>query len=249
MTVHAVMPVPLVSTPLWSHEDVDFYQSWLRTLSDTEFDELLDVADEFYGIHRALAQDGLTILTELLRDQPDDTLQRWQHYPAGDVEDAVSGAMYYYHAHDQAERPADEHGHFHLFVRPESSSAFSHVVGVSLDALGRVRTAFTTNRWVTDELMRPADEVLALLANRFVIDRARPSWLVSRWLMSVPRLIWPQVERLLHKRDEALAWTGASTLPEVVAEDRFRQVLSEESVDLLAVLSVVQREAQSRYQV
>lgn len=233
----------------WSAEHVAIYQSWLRTLPDTAFEDLLDAADEFYAIHRALAQDNLTILDELLRDQADLTLLRWQHYPEGDVEDTDTGAMYYYHAHDQAERPAEEHGHFHLFVRPASSAGFSHVIGVSLDAQGQVRTAFTTNRWVTDEEMRPAGVVLSLLPDRFVIDRARPSWLVSRWLMMVPRLIWPQIVQLLQDRDAALSWSGAATLPESVLEDRALQVLSEERIDLIAVLSLIQQEAQSRYQV
>lgn len=227
---------------------VDVYSAWLKSLPETDFEELLEVADEFYRLQHALALDGLTILTELLRDESDAPLVRWQHYPEGDVEDPVTGAMYYYHAHAPAERPEEEHGHFHLFVRPDTSSSFSHVVGLSLDALGRVRTAFTTNRWVTDELMRPADEVLAMVPERFVIERARPSWLLSRWLMAVPRLIWPQLVRLLRDRDAALAWSGVAALPEAVGEDRDLQVLSEQEVDLMTVLSLIQQEAESRYQ-
>lgn len=245
------MPVSAETTEVvsaWSAAEVAFYELWLRALPDPDFESLLDAADEFYAIHRALAQDGLTILTELLRDEPDVPLRRWQHYPENDVTDSVTGAMFYYHAHDQSERPPEEHGHFHLFVRPASSEGFAHVVGVSMDAQGQVRTAFTTNRWVTDEAIRPAAEVLALLPDRFVIDRARPSWLISRWLMVVPRLIWPQIVRLLQNRDTALAWGGETELPASVSEDRSRQVLSEEAVDLMAVLSLVQQEARSRYQ-
>lgn len=226
----------------------EVYSAWLKSLPETDFEELLEVADEFYRLQHALAQDGLTILTELLRDESDAPLVRWQHYPEGDVEDPVTGAMYYYHAHDPVERPEEEHGHFHLFVRPSSSSGFSHVVGLSLDALGRIRTAFTTNRWVTDECIRPADEVLAMVPEGFVIDRARPSWLLSRWLMAVPRLIWPQLVRLLRDRDAELAWSGDSPLSEDVSEDRALQVLSEEGVDLMTVLSLIQQEAISRYQ-
>jgi hypothetical protein len=66
--------------------------------------------------------------------------------------------------------------------------------------------------------------------------------------MVLPRLIWPQVVRLLQNRDTALGWTGEAALPEAVAEDRAIQVLSEEPVDMLAVLSLIQQEAQSRYQ-
>lgn len=248
MVVNVETTVRGEAIPPWPAQLVAIYQPWLCALPDTDFEELLDAADEFYVIHRALAQDGLTILDELLRDQTDVTLLRWQHYPEGDVEDPDTGAMYYYHAHDQSERPVEEHGHFHLFVRPESSAGFSHVVGVSLDAQGQVRTAFTTNRWVTDEEIRPASEVLSLLPDRFVIDRVRPSWLVSRWLMMVPRLIWPQIVQLLQDRDAALSWSGEAGLSATVAEDRSLQVLSEERIDLIAVLSLIQQEAQSRYQ-
>lgn len=229
-------------------EDEPLYLAWLRGLSDDDFDDLLDAADEFFSIHRSLAHDELTILSELLRDQPDWNLIRWQHYPQDDVEDPTSGALFYYHAHDRSERPADEHGHFHLFVRPHPDDEFSHFVALSLNAQGEVRSAFTTNRWVTDEQIRPAQVVLDWLPEHFVIDRARPSWLISRWLMRVPQLIWPQIVRLLQARDRALGWSGEQALPDTVAEDRTRQVLSEMPINLFNLLMLIQTEGQRRYQ-
>jgi hypothetical protein len=50
-----------------------------------------------------------------------DPVYEWRHYPAGDVYDATSHAQYFYHAHAAGERRplegADEHGHFHTFLR------------------------------------------------------------------------------------------------------------------------------------
>jgi hypothetical protein len=63
---------------------------------------------------RALANGG--VLGEALG--AGDGFQDWEHYPAGDVYDPTTHAQYYYHAHPAGERPADEHGHFHAFLRP-----------------------------------------------------------------------------------------------------------------------------------
>ncbi|MHB9020573.1 MAG: DUF6969 family protein [Halothiobacillus sp.] len=225
------------------------YRDWLQGLSDDAFDEVLASADEFFAINRALVNDQQTILSELLRDASEASLSRWQHYPADDAADPESGAMFYYHAHDAGERPDGEHGHFHLFIRPGPGAEFSHFVALSMDAQGGIRSIFTTNRWVTDEQFRPAQALIDLLPDAFVIDRARPSWLVSRWLMMVTRLIQPQISRVLLARDHALTWSGVHALDEQSGEDRARHVLSEEPVDILGVLSVIQSVGQKRYQV
>lgn len=225
----------------------DPYFVWLRALSDDAFDELLSCADEFYTINRALSLDDQTILTELLRDELPPALVRWQHYPIDDVSDPSSGAMFYYHAHDSTDRLNDEHGHFHLFIRPDEAAMFSHFVALSLDARGGIRSVFTTNRWVTDEQMRPAKELIELLPEAFVIDRSRPSWLVSRWLMMVVRLLVPQIQQALWLRDSALHGDGTQEMPEARQEDRARSVLSEVPIHLIDVLQKIQREGLLRY--
>lgn len=226
---------------------LDDYRDWLTQLPEQDFEEIIRVAQEFFDMNRALINDQQTILGELLRDEPDSPVLRWQHYPADDVQDLDTGAMYYYHAHAAGERPQDEHGHFHLFIRPEPSTDFSHFVGVSVDARGAVRSLFTTNRWVTDEHLRSANELVSMLPEAFVVNRARPSWLISRWLMLLVRLCEPHIQRLLFARDEFLGWAGDTDLPVEVAEDRSKQVLSEEFIDIYAVLTVVQQMGLQRY--
>ena len=46
-----------------------------------------------------------------------DPVEAWRHYPDGDVFDAATHAQYFYHLHPPGERGADEHGHFHTFLR------------------------------------------------------------------------------------------------------------------------------------
>lgn len=226
---------------------LDDYRDWLVQLPEPDFDEFVSGAQEFFDMNRALINDQQTILGELLRDEPGSSVLRWQHYPAEDVRDPDSGAMYYYHAHADGERPEDEHGHFHLFIRPEPSADFSHFVAVSVDARGAVRSLFTTNRWVTDEQFRSASDLISMLPDAFVVNRSRPSWLVSRWLMLLVRLCEPHIRRLLIARDEFLDWTGDGELPAVLAEDRSKQVLSEEFIDIYAILTLVQQVGQRRY--
>jgi hypothetical protein len=43
----------------------------------------------------------------------------WRHYPADEVYDPHTHAQYFYHAHPAPRRPAEEHGHFHLFLRAD----------------------------------------------------------------------------------------------------------------------------------
>jgi hypothetical protein len=233
-----------MNSTLSSMED---YLAWMNQLSEPDFDELVSVAQEFFDINRSLSNDQQTILDELLRHEVDSPVIRWQHYPADDAQDPDTGAMYYYHAHADNERPQDEHGHFHLFIRPEPGAQFSHVVGVSINARGALRSLFTTNRWVTDEYIRPSVDLVSMLPDAFVINRARPSWLVSRWLMMLVRLCQPQIRRLLIARDESLSWTGDSELPVDVAEDRSKNVLSEEFIDIYALLTLVQQVGLQRY--
>ncbi|HUN00281.1 MAG TPA: hypothetical protein PLI96_07340 [Halothiobacillus sp.] len=225
----------------------DLHCDWLTALSDDAFDAVLSCADEFFAINRALIHDHQTILTELLRDESAPVPRRWQHYPMDDVCDPSSGAMFYYHAHDSTDRPDEEHGHFHLFIRPDIDAAFSHFVALSLDARGGIRSVFTTNRWVTDEHLRPANGLIDLLPEAFVIERSRPSWLVSRWLMMVVRLLMPQIQQALWLRDSALNWDGLQALPDALLEDRARHILSEVPISMMDVLQQIQRVGLLRY--
>ena len=197
----------------------------------------LAALDEWQSIQSALLADRQTILTELFRDHADNGFDYWSHFPQDDARDPVSGARFYYHAHDPSEWSLEEHGHFHLFIGEPDEPGFSHVIGISMDAKGQPRRLFTTNGWVTGETMRPAQEVLSRLPQGFEINRARPSWLVGRWLTALVALVMPQVRDLLIARDQALGETNGTWPDPAALEDRERHVLSECPLDMPTVLA------------
>ena len=201
------------------------------------FEAGLAALDEWQSIQSALEADRQTVLTELFRDHVGDGFDCWAHVPEDDARDPVSGARFYYHAHDPAQWALEEHGHFHLFVGEPDGPGFSHLVGISMDAQGQPRRLFTTNAWVTGEVMRPAQELLSGLPQAFEINRARPSWLVGRWLTSLLALVMPEVRELLLERDRLVGGVDGQWPDPALLEDRERHVLSECSLDMRRVLA------------
>lgn len=193
--------------------------------------------DEWVGIQQALASDNQSVLTELFRDHRDEGFDYWAHFPADDAQDANSGARFYYHAHDPSEWTHDEHGHFHLFIPSEGEAGFAHVAALSMTAQGGLSRVFTTNAWVTGESMLPAEQLIERLPGAFEINRARPSWLVGRWLTAAVALLMPVIAPLLQSRDERLVGPGEEWPNPAVSTDRDRHILSEQAVDMRAVIA------------
>ena len=171
-----------------------------------------DAAQTIEECERVLANAGDNVVSELLRNSS--AFYEWDHYPQGDVFDPIHHSQYYYHAHPQEERP-DEHGHFHLFLRPGGmpagvlpapvpdyapspvpEDALSHLIAIAMSRAGEPVKLFTTNRWVTAETWYRAADVIAML-DRFRIDHARPSWPVNMWVSAMLQLFRPQIEHLL----------------------------------------------------
>jgi hypothetical protein len=223
------------------------YSHWLTNLDEWSFDQLATAAESVALIHQALANDELSIVSEWLRDKADKPIQAWAHYPEDDCRDPETGAMVYYHAHDPAEWDRDEHGHFHLFVRPAPEQAFTHVAALSMSAYGMPVALFATNGWVTDEQMLPAEEVLRLLDEGcWQINRARPSWQVLQWLDALLTLSRPYIEELLLKRDQLVGWTQQGQSSTGILDDRDTHILSELPLDWPGILESVQSEARMR---
>jgi hypothetical protein len=70
---------------------------------------------------RSLAAAGASVVSEALGSAED--FYEWRHYPPADAYDPKTHAQYYYHAHPPGERAANEHGHFHAFLRPRGMPA------------------------------------------------------------------------------------------------------------------------------
>lgn len=173
-----------------------------------------------------LAKSQRSVVTATLAGA--DAVAAWQHYPAGDAFDPASGAQHYYHCHPPQAGDA-EHGHFHLFLRPDGAQGpIHHLIALGMDAHGRLRRLFAVNRWVTGDDWRDAETLIALVP-RFDVQLAVPDFLVNRWLTAVVALYADDIAELLRARDAALAARGGA--PELL-EDRGLEVLSERAVDL-----------------
>jgi uncharacterized protein DUF6969 len=222
--------------------------------------ELMAVAGaELATVERAFARQETSVVGRLLRDEG--TFFEWDHFPAGDIYDPVSGAQYFYHAHGSApktvgaegkfhnlmppahsgaQRHASEHGHFHTFLRPAGSDIPCHVVAIAMDYHGRPNRLFTVNRWVTEEGWADAPHLIGIL-ERFAIDLPRPSRWVNRWLAALLRLFRPQIEDLLRQRDQTIA-VWARRHPGIDPYGaRELEILSQLDISLAAQIDAVAR--------
>ena len=217
--------------------DLDFSQ-----LGREDLEAMAAAGDEILEVHRVLAKTGDNVVGELLKGH--DTFYEWDHYPPGDVYDRETHSQFYYHAHPVEERFANEHGHFHTFLRPggmppgvkpapvadfempdDPDDALSHLIAIAMDKQGLPIRLFTVNRWVTGEVWHKAADVCALV-ERFKIDHAQPSWPVNRWLTAMIRLFRPQIVALVRARDLRVAEWEARHPKRNVFEDRDLEVTS-----------------------
>ncbi len=120
-----------------------------------------------------------------------------------------------------------------------NNDKLSHLVAIAMGRNGAPVRLFTTNRWVTGETWYTAADVCAML-DRFVIDLARPSWPLNRWLSAMFRLFSPQMAALLHARDSAIMnWRRRHRGKVHVFEDRRLEVASTIEIDIAEQLRLI----------
>lgn len=156
----------------------------------------------------------------------------WSPYPQDGCVDRRHGAYFFYHAHDAASRPANEHGHFHVFAPGRDAAV--HLVGLSIDAFGQPTRLFTTNQWVTDGPWRDAAAMRPLLQG-FSLRTAGRLAPLARWVQAAVHLWSPLIDELLVERDRTLAdYARQHGLTEPAARQRRAlHVLSQRPVSLL----------------
>jgi hypothetical protein len=212
---------------------------------------MAEAGQKLIGTARILAKTGDSVIDEVTRDCG--PLHPYAHYPEGDVVDRESGAQFFFHMHPVAplakeSGAAGMNGHFHCFVpapgwgspgdppRLRRGSGMSHLIAVEVDRQSLPVRLFTTNRWVTDETWVEAPTA-ARLADRFVIELARPSLSVSIWLSSLVRLFQPQIAALLAARDAAIAALSRLNPHSDPFEDRALEVPSAMAVSVEAQMA------------
>lgn len=176
----------------------------------------------------------------------DEETRLWTHYPENDVVNGDLACRYFYHCHPQEEREFGEHGHFHIFFgksgmartavplvpAPKSTvkrADVVHIAALSVDTNGLPVRWFTVNRWVTDEWLFPAQDIISLLP-KFNLAGSNGDPLVNDWITAMVQLSQPQIEELLTQRDAELALRDPS------GEDRAAEILSLAAIDLEALL-------------
>lgn len=228
----------------------------LTGLPEAQLEAMHDAAATVLECERKLGQAGSSVVAEVLRDQGDFLI--WERYPKGDLFDLKNHSHYFYHAHTPEEMADGENGHFHLFVRPADitpdiepwrlpgavipenpADRFAHIGAISVDNYGRLIRIFTTNRWVTDETLYRAEDVIPLL-DHFSIQLNHPSRALNQWLTSLTALYRPQLEALLRTRDATLdAWANEHPNSKVL-EDRALQNTSEVFVDTFKQIEAIE---------
>ncbi len=231
-------------------EPVDF-----GALPASELEAMLAAGERVVESERVLKTTSDNVVGELLRDSG--TFYEWNHYPDGDVYDPVSHSQYYYHSHPKDQR-SDEHGHFHVFLRPKGmppgiepaplddyeppegdNDALCHLIAISCDQGGAPMKLFTTNRWVTGEVWYGAADVSRML-NYFLIDHVRPSWAVNLWVSGMVTLFRPQIRALITHRDSVVAAWAEDREGENVFEDRDLEVTNEITISVSDQIAAAQ---------
>ncbi len=217
-------------------------------------ERIAEAAAEVVNCIRVLEKSGSNLVTEVLDGGE---FIEFEHYPRDDVYDPQTHAQYYFHAHPRARGAWNDYGHFHTFLRPKgvsqsvrpgvspgtpgadaASDSVFHLIAISMNQQGRPVRLFTTNRWVTAETWCAAPDIIAML-DRFVVDLAKPSWPLNRWISAMITLYRDDIERLILERDVRIAQWSAAHPDRDVFEDRALEVPSAMAIDVDTHLALI----------
>lgn len=161
-------------------------------------------------------------------------VEQEKRYPEHGLAFAHQGVRAFYHCHDTAAAPANEHGHFHIFLSPDdvqaTASDWVHLAGLTMDHLGQPLRWFTVNRWVSGGPWRAAPQLVTLMAQ---ISTTTGLLLVEEWLLAMLKVYHQELEQLLNARDQSLTQLMATANAQAVLEDRRYYDLSACAIDLL----------------
>ena len=157
----------------------------------------------------------------MVRVVPETGAEFWKHYPDKDARSATSKARWYYHVHAAGDRDPEEHGHFHLFLHrtqmakdaeiivmpPQGEDAkahVTHIIALSIAHSGIPRAWFATNRFVTNEFLYSANDMIGHL-DHYNVDDTKEDNLVNRFVTAMVALYRDEIADLLRQRDAAQA--------------------------------------------
>lgn len=191
-----------------------------QTLSNHEIDTLILSGQRVVKLQRQMLRSNNNLFREIADGFT--LTKKFEHYPVSDVYDPKSRYQYFYHAHREG-----EHGHFHIFYRTPQDE-FIQLLAISISSQGLPQALFTTNQWVTNEIIAPANEVKKL-AEGFTIDISDPSYLTNTYLKELITFFKPHISLILEKRDLAL---------DHLISLHGKEVLKNQNIDLLSEVPV-----------
>jgi hypothetical protein len=165
---------------------------------------------------------------------PDDGIVKLDtRYPQPMLTFDDTGLRAYYHCHTTTERPVNEHGHFHIFIRNEEND-WSHLAGLSMDNHGQPLQWFSVNHWVTGEQWNNAETLVSAMQ---CYDPPISMVLTEKWLMAMLEFYMPVIEELLLERDDTINSYCKEWQQEAILQERSIYFLSGYSINLLDDLS------------
>jgi len=197
----------------------------------------INAAHALVRLSEAYAAKAENVVLDVLEGRP---VVAEQHYPAAELRWGDDHWRAYYHCHRAADRPFDEHGHFHIFVRAaegDTKEAFAHLAALSMDTQGQPVRWFLVNHWVTAGIFADRAKLLSMAerADRDgEVDAKAPQ--AAQWLQAMVGLYRDAIARLLEERDRRLQVLSNDASAAALREDRDLYTLCDSPIDLLATL-------------
>lgn len=168
-------------------------------------------------------------------------LEENKKYPVNLLQFNQTGWRAYYHCHPASRagnhRFKGEHGHFHIFVRTQTTAEeeWSHLVALAIDNMGQPLGWFTVNHWVTGEHWQPADILIKRLN---IIPYNSQQTLIERWLLSFLALDNKTIREVLYERDNIIEHLQKTDKGNDIRLDKTLYLLSEAAIDLKELVSI-----------
>jgi hypothetical protein len=155
-------------------------------------------------------------------------------YPEPGLAFTGSGLRAFYHCHAATTAPANEHGHFHLFLHNggdrEALANWGHLAGLSMDQFGQPLRWFSVNRWVSGGPWLAAPRLVALLQQ---LTATSELLLVEEWLLAMLAVYQPELAQLLAQRDLTVTQLMTTSNKQAILENRSYYEFSTSTIDLL----------------
>ena len=189
-----------------------------------------NAARAVFGCVRSFAASASNPVLALLKEVR--RFEQGRKYPQPPLAFGAGRWRAYYHSHPLAGCPAQEHGHFHLFVLGDHSRGvpvWTHLAALAMDREGQPLRWFATNRWVTGGAWGERDWLVHAL-DALAPDEEPET--LQRWLAAMAQLYRPELAELLEQRDAQLARARGGRAADELLGDRRLYELAEASIDL-----------------